>query len=146
MLRAHDRSDAFLEGPAWAAAPELLREGPESTLTGRRIGSYEVGEEVGRGGMGVVYAARDVRLGRPVALKMLPAAFSRDGQARERLLREARAAAALSHPSIATVYALEEIDGDLFIAGELVLGSTLRASLASGALPADRLIDTVVQI
>jgi serine/threonine protein kinase len=146
MLRAHERSDAFLDGPAWAAAPELLREGPESTLTGRRIGSYEVGEEVGRGGMGVVYAARDIRLGRSVALKMLPAAFSRDGQARERLLREARAAAALSHPSIATVYALEEIDGDLFIAGELVRGTTLRGELSSGPLPSPHLQEVLVQI
>ena len=88
--------------------PELLREpAPAPALTGRRIGPYEVREEVGRGGMGVVYAAEDARLGRAVALKMLPPAFSRDPVARERLSREARAAAALSHPSIATVYALE---------------------------------------
>ena len=86
--------------------------------------------------MGVVYAAEDARLGRAVALKMLPPAYSRDAVARERLSREARAAAALSHPCIATVYALEEIDGDLFIASELVRGTTLRAALAAGALPA----------
>ena len=146
MLRAHDRADGFLEQPAWEAAPELLAEGPESTLTGRRIGPYEVGEEVGRGGMGVVYAARDARLGRDVALKMLPAAFSRDQRARERLSREARAAAALSHPSIATIYALEEIDGDLFIASELVRGSTLRGTLGSGPFPADRLQRVLEQI
>src|SRR5215467_11744630 len=146
MLRAHDRADGFLEAPAWAAAPELLAEGPESTLTGRRIGSYDVGEEIGRGGMGVVYAARDARLGRDVALKMLPAAFSHDAHARERLAREARAAAALSHPSIATIYALEEIDGDLFIASELVRGSTLRAALGSGPFNRGRLIDLLTQI
>ena len=80
--------------------PELLREpAPAAALTGRRIGPYEVREEVGRGGMGVVYAAEDARLGRTVALKMLPPAFSRDPLARERLSREARAAAALSHPA-----------------------------------------------
>jgi serine/threonine protein kinase len=96
--------------------------------------------------MGVVYAARDARLGRDVALKMLPAAYGRDARARERLAREARAAAALSHPSIATIYALEEIDGDLFIASELVRGSTLRAMLGSGPLDRARLIDVLMQI
>jgi predicted Ser/Thr protein kinase len=146
MLRAHDRADGFLEGPAWAVAPELLAEGPESTLTGRRIGPYDVGEEVGHGGMGVVYAARDARLGRDVALKMLPEAFSRDARARERLAREARAAAALSHPSIATIYALEEIDGDLYISSELVRGSTLRAAIANGPLPRHQLPSVLTQI
>src|SRR5258708_19266893 len=77
---------------------------------------------------------------------MLPPAYSRDPVARERLSREARAAAALSHPCIATVYALEEIDGDLFIATELVRGPTLRAALASGAMGQDRLLDTMMQI
>jgi len=146
MLRAHDRADGFLEAPAWAAAPELLAEGPESTLTGRRVGPYDVREEIGRGGMGVVYAARDARLGRDVALKMLPAAFSHDVRARERLAREARAAAALSHPAIATIYALEEINGDLYISSELVRGSTLREALASGPLPPPQLASVLTQI
>jgi hypothetical protein len=147
MLAAHDRSGAFLEEPAWAAAPELLSESAaENSLVGRRIGPYEVREEVGRGGMGVVYAAEDSRLGRVVALKMLPPAYSRDAVARERLAREARAAAALSHPAIATIYALEDIDGDLYIASELVRGSTLRSVLAGGAIPGGRLVDTLIQI
>jgi serine/threonine-protein kinase len=146
LLRAHDSADGFLEQPAWAGSPELLSESLDAPLTGRRLGPYQVREQVGRGGMGVVYAAEDERLGRTVALKLLPPAFSRDAVARERLAREARAAAALSHPSIATVYALEEIDGDLFIATELVRGPTLRAGLASGALPRGRLLETLVQI
>ena len=148
LLRAHDQSSEFLERPAWVAEPELLSESLDapSILTGRRIGPYDVREEVGRGGMGVVYAAEDARLGRSVALKMLPSAFSRDPVARERLSREARAAASLSHPGIATVYALEEIDGDLFIATELVRGTTLRAALASGPYPHERLLETVTQI
>lgn len=147
LLRAHDTSGGFLEQPAWVADPELLAETPaDASLTGRRIGPYQVREEVGRGGMGVVYAAEDERLGRVVALKMLPPAYSRDGVARERLAREARAAAALSHACIATVYALEEIGGDLFIASELVRGSTLRAALSAGAMPPERLLDTLRQI
>ena len=147
LLRAHDTSGGFLEEPAWAVDPELLREpAAELALSGRRIGSYVVREEVGRGGMGVVYAAEDARLGRTVALKMLPPAYSRDPVARERLAREARAAAALSHPGIATVYALEEIEGDLFIASELVRGSTLRAGMAAGPMEPGRLLDTLMQI
>ena len=147
LLKAHEKSDGFLEQPAWIAAPELLAESPaEASLIGRTIGPYQVKAEVGRGGMGVVYKAEDARLGRVVALKMLPPAFSRDPVARERLSREARAAAALSHPSIATVYALEEIDGDLFIASELVDGATLRAGLLSGPLDSAHLFDTVMQI
>ena len=146
MLRAHDTSADFLEDPVWVKNPELLSETPEAPLTGRRVGPYQVREEVGRGGMGVVYAAEDERLGRVVALKMLPPSFSSNAVARERLAREARAAAALSHPAIATIYALEEIDGNLFISSELVHGETLRAVLSSGALPRERLLDVLVQI
>jgi serine/threonine protein kinase len=146
MLRAHDRSAGFLEQPAWAEAPELLSETAENSLTGRRIGPYAVREEIGRGGMGVVYAAEDERLGRSVALKMLPPAYSRDAVARERLAREARAAAALSHPSIATIYALEEVNGSLYLVSELVRGETLREELARGPLPPERLLPTLIEL
>ena len=146
MLRAHDTSADFLEDPVWVKNPELLSETPDAPLTGRRVGPYQVREEVGRGGMGVVYAAEDERLGRVVALKMLPASFSSNAAARERLAREARAAAALSHPGIATIYALEEFDGDLFIASELVHGDTLRTVVSAGALPRERLLDVLLQI
>jgi serine/threonine protein kinase len=147
LLRAHDTSGGFLERPAWAVQPELLVEQPgDALLSGARIGPYQIQEEVGRGGMGVVYAARDERLGRTVALKVLPRAFSGDARARERLAREARAAAALTHPSIATVYALEEIDGELLLASELVRGVTLRQTLGSGAVPATRGLEILLQL
>ena len=146
LLAAHDRAGTFLETPVWQAMPELLAPDAGPSLTGRRIGPYEVREEIGRGGMGVVYAAEDVRLGRVVALKVLSSVYSDDPTARERLSQEARAAATLSHPRIATVHALEDIDGHLFIVSELVRGSTLRHVLASGALPRDRLLHTVTQI
>ena len=97
----------------------------EPSRIGKQIGSYTFLEEIGRGGMGVVYAARDERLGRMVALKALPPEYTRDRRHRDRLAREARAAAAFTHESIATVYALEEIDGELFIVSELVPGETL---------------------
>ena len=143
LLRAHDTSRGFLEQPAWAVAPELLADAP---LTGARIGPYQIQEEVGRGGMGIVYAARDDRLGRTVALKVLPRSISGDARARQRLAREARAAAALSHPGIATVYALEEIDGELLLASELVRGVTLRQTLAGGPPPRARTLEILRQL
>ena len=96
--------------------------------------------------MGVVYAARDERLGRMVALKALPPEYTRDRRHRDRLAREARAAAAFTHEAIATVFALEEIDGELYIASELVPGETLRSELAHGPVPPDRLVATLVDI
>ena len=94
--------------------------------------------------MGVVYLAEDVRLGRTVALKALAPKFTGDAARRERLRREARAAAALSHPGIATVYALEEFDGQIFIAGEYVPGETLREELSRGPLSAMRTLETAL--
>jgi hypothetical protein len=148
LLATHARAGAFLETPAWAADPALLSDSFDRPpyAPGRQIGPYRITAEIGRGGMGIVYEAEDVRLGRAVALKALPPSFTRDQAARERLAREARAAAALTHPSIATVYALEEVDGELFIASELVRGATLREEIAVGPLPRERLISTLLEV
>ena len=100
------------------AAPELL--------AGRQLGPYRITRMLGQGGMGVVHLAEDTRLGRFVAIKALPPQFTRDERRRRRLRREARAAASLTHPGIATVYALEEFDGTLCIVSEYVPGETLR--------------------
>ena len=126
LLRSHGRTAGFLDEPAWGVAAGLILNAPGESLTGRQLGPYRVGAEIGRGGMGVVYAAEDERLGRTVAVKALTSEFARDPVRRERLTREARAAAALSHPAIATVFALEEFDGELYIISELVEGPTLR--------------------
>ncbi|HKB14003.1 MAG TPA: serine/threonine-protein kinase [Vicinamibacterales bacterium] len=131
LLDAHARAGEFLERPIADAAPALLDE--ESILApGTRIGDYTIARELGRGGMGRVYLAHDARLGRSVALKALAPHLVRDPSQRERLRREARAAASLSHPGVCTVYALEEIGGELYIASELVDGRTLREEIASG--------------
>ncbi len=145
LLARHQPGAKFLEAPAWAVAASLMADDAPS-LVGKKVGSYQILEEIGRGGMGVVYAARDERLGRTVALKALPPEYTRDRRHRDRLAREARAAAAFTHESIATVFALEEIDGELYIASELVEGDTLRAELARGPVASDRLIATLVDI
>jgi serine/threonine protein kinase len=128
LLRSHDDSHGFLEPPA------LLDEGAQ-------VGQYRIERIIGRGGMGVVYLAQDTRLHRPVALKSLPPHLFRDDRMRARLRQEARAAAALSHPSIATIYALEEIGDQIFIASEYLEGRTLRAEIASGPLGEARALD-----
>jgi predicted Ser/Thr protein kinase len=105
-----------------------------------------VTREIARGGMGVVYLAHDTRLGRDVAIKALPLAVAADPAHRERLRREARAAAALSHPGIATVFALEEDGDELFLVSEYIQGRTLRDELGDGHLPDDRLLRVALDL
>ena len=102
---------------------------PPRALEGTVLGAYEVGERIGRGGMGEVYLARDVRLERPVALKVLPERFAENERFRERLLRESRLAASLDHPNVVPVYDAGETDGRLFIAMRYVDGPDLKAVL-----------------
>ena len=146
LLAVHDSSDEFLEQPAWAVAPDLAMGIDTTTRVGTMAGPYRIVREIGRGGMGVVYEAEDTRLRRSVALKALPSEYTRDPVRRERLTREARAAAALTHPAIATIYALDELDGALYLVSELVRGETLREELGRGPLPLDRLLPTLTDL
>ena len=144
LLATHDSSPDFLEKPAYEVAAALILDEP--SLTGRQIGNYEVLDEIGRGGMGIVYAARDVNLDRMVALKALPHEYTRDITRRARLRREGKAAAKLSHPAIATVFDLAEVDDQLFLISELVRGDNLREELKRGPLEPARLLDTLVDV
>src|SRR5204863_262309 len=131
LLASHSRAGAFLERPIAESAPDLLAD-DEPLAAGTTIGAYTIVREIGRGGMGHVYLASDARLGRSVALKALAPHLVRDPTHRERLRREARAAASLSHPGICTVFALEEVEGALYIATEFVDGRTLREEIDAG--------------
>src|SRR5258705_1736922 len=113
---------------------------------GTRLGSYVIEASLGAGGMGEVYRARDTKLQRSVAIKLLPTEIDRDPDALERFHREARAIAALSHPNIVTIYAVEEIDGRVLLAMELVDGSTLADLIPSDGLPLDAVLKYAIPL
>jgi TolB-like protein/tetratricopeptide (TPR) repeat protein/predicted Ser/Thr protein kinase len=116
------------------------------SLVGRTIGHHEVLEILGEGGMGIVYKAVDTRLGRPVALKVIRPELAEDAGLQHRLEREARAASALNHPNILTIYEIGVDEGVTFIAMEYVPGGTLAEMLAAGPMPADRALGLATQV
>ena len=113
---------------------------------GTKLGPYEIGAPIGAGGMGEVYRAKDTRLGREVAIKILPESFARDTDRLRRFEQEARAVAALNHPNILAIHDIGEQDGAPFIVSELLEGNSLRAELEHGALPARKASDYAAQI
>ncbi|MCI0433337.1 MAG: protein kinase [Gemmatimonadetes bacterium] len=137
LLEAHDASDErFLAGLDVGRAAALLDASADAPSAGSRIGPYVIERVLGRGGMAVVYLARDPRLEREVALKLLTPALGASSDARQRLIAEARAASALDHPNIATIYDIGETDeGQVFFAMARYPGETVRDRLARGPLP-----------
>src|SRR5437764_672672 len=113
---------------------------------GTRLGVYEVVTKIGAGGMGEVYRARDTKLGRDVAIKLLPLAFARDGERMARLKREARLLASLNHPNIAAIYGVEVSGSVDALVMELAEGATLEERIASGAIPLAEALPIALQI
>ena len=139
------RDESFLEKPAYEAVPELFESDTGDSLVGTHLGPYNVISKIGKGGMGVVYMARDTRLDRYVAIKILARKYTSNPRQRERLKREAKAAAKFSHPGIATVYSLEELGERLYIVSEYVRGSTLRQITGRGPIAFPQILDLAIQ-
>src|SRR5271163_3298671 len=117
-----------------------------SLTPGAKLGPYEILAPIGAGGMGEVYRAKDTRLGRDVALKILPDSFARDADCLRRFEQEARAVATLNHPNILAIHDIGKYEGSPFLVSELLEGETLRSVLERGALPQRKTIDYGVQI
>src|SRR6184192_3127694 len=146
MVKSHERSGDFIESPAFAVAPELLIDEQTVDLIGQSIGHYWIESLLGVGGMGAVYLARDERLGRKVALKLLPEHLTADETQLSRFKAEARSASALNHPNILTVYEIGAEGNRHFIATEFIEGMTLRASLAGGRMNLHASLEIAVQV
>src|SRR5579862_1907126 len=153
LLTSEQQAGRFLERPAMQMAAhaialdqnqdltEQLQKGRVWMTPGVKLGPYEIVGALGAGGMGEVYRARDTRLERGVAIKILPAAFSADHERLQRFEREARLASALNHPNIVTIHELGRDGSTHYIAMELINGKTLAELMAAGALPIRKVIE-----
>ncbi|MDT4954158.1 MAG: eukaryotic-like serine/threonine-protein kinase [Acidobacteriota bacterium] len=146
LIAAHEKDGSFIDSPAYeVAAAWLAEDGEPDPLVGQQINRYKVLSQLGAGGMGEVYLAQDTKLGRKIALKLLPASFTNDADRLHRFQQEARTASSLNHPNILTIYEIGDEQGLHFIATELIEGQTLRGRLASVPLELSDALDIILQ-
>ncbi len=134
LLAAHQKVGNYFAAPALEVAAGLVAKQENISLTGQSFSHYRVLSLIGAGGMGEVYLAEDTRLGRKVALKLLPSEFTQDQERVRRFEQEARAASGLNHPNIVTIYEVGQVEGRHFIAIEYIEGETLRGRLEGGQI------------
>jgi len=146
LIKSHEEAGSFIDAPAYERDAGLLENKGAGALAGRSLGQYRLISLVGTGGMGEVYLAEDTRLDRRVAIKVLPPTLTKDQAQVGRFQQEARAASALNHPNIITVYDINEADSIRYIATEYIEGVTLRSRLALGALPIHETLDVAIQV
>src|SRR2546423_12665691 len=145
LIISHEQAGGFIEEPAFEVMAESL-ENNQAEVVGQTLGHYKILEQIGKGGMGEVYRARDTRLGRDVAIKVLPVAFSTDADRLRRFEQEARAASALNHPNILVIHDIGTENGSPYMVTELLQGETLRQRLDMTTIPLRKAIDYALQI
>ncbi|HWC75897.1 MAG TPA: protein kinase, partial [Blastocatellia bacterium] len=146
LLQYQDRAEHFIETPAIEVAAALMIKDHMASVVGMRVGPYEIRSLIATGGMGEVYLAEDTRLGRRVALKLLMKESTRDHARVRRFEQEARAASALNHPNILTVYDISEVDGTQCIVTEFIEGQTLRQQMIAGRMNVKDATDIAAQV
>ncbi len=146
MLISFEESDSIIETPVAEAAAQLLTSDEAESLVGQQLAHYEITALLGEGGMGAVYLARDTKLGRKVALKLLPSYFTKDADRLRRFEQEACAASSLNHPNILTIYEIGETDGTHFIATEFIEGETLRERMTGAPMKIGEVLHVAEQV
>jgi serine/threonine protein kinase/Tol biopolymer transport system component len=146
LVASDEQTGSFIDSPAYESNSSSLTDTQSVPLAGRQISSYKILSLLGRGGMGEVYLAQDTRLGRKVALKLLPASSTRDEGRLRRFQQEARAVSALNHPNILTIYEIGQVDNQRFIATEFIEGETLRKLLERSRMPVQQVLDIAMQV
>jgi eukaryotic-like serine/threonine-protein kinase len=146
LLSSHDSAESFMETPAVAKVADMIEPETKKLGAGKVFGQYEIIEQVGAGGMGEVYLAKDARLNRQVAVKILPESIAADKDRVRRFEREAQAASALNHPNIITIFEIGETDNTHFIATEYIEGDTLRERFRGSPINLKSALEIAVQV
>jgi len=146
LLSSFDSAGSFLETPAVAKVADMIEIETKKLEAGKRFGHYEIIEQIGIGGMGEVYLAQDTKLDRKVAVKILNEEFSQDESNLQRFVSEAKAASALNHPNILTIYEFGEAEDARFIVSEYIEGKTLRELIRESSLRMSEILNISIQI
>jgi serine/threonine protein kinase/Tol biopolymer transport system component len=146
LIFSHEKTGSFINTPAYEKAAALIADEHVELMTGEHLGSFEILSTLGRGGMGEVYLAEDKRLGRRVALKLLPASYTKDKDRLHRFEQEARAASSLNHPNILTIYEIGQTEETHFIVTEYIEGETLRERLARAPVSLSHSLEIGMQV
>lgn len=146
LIAAHERPGDFIDTPAYKVTGAFVEDSASQSRMGSLVGHYRIIGQVGRGGMGEVYLAEDSQLGRKAALKFLPAGIANNESSLKRFEQEARAASALNHPNIITIYEIGEAEGAHYIAAEMIEGETLRRRLSREKIPPGQAIEIAAQV